>query len=124
MLKLALCDDDKTFLKEFSDHIEAWMLDQGEHPLVCSFSSPSALTASVADGERFDLFVLDVEMPGMDGLETAKESVKGLTSGAGFIRRELGSRLAMRRSPELRFIADNSIEHGAQIAKKLGELLD
>ena len=73
MLKLALCDDDKTFLKELSDHIEAWMLDQGEHPLVCSFSSPSALTASVADGERFDLFVLDVEMPGMDGLETAKE---------------------------------------------------
>ena len=68
MLKLALCDDDKTFLKELSDHIEAWMLDQGEHPLVCSFSSPSALTASVADGERFDLFVLDVEMPGMDGL--------------------------------------------------------
>ena len=73
MLKLTLCDDDKTFLKELSDHIEAWMLDQGEHPLVCSFSSPYALTASVADGERFDLFVLDVEMPGMDGLETAKE---------------------------------------------------
>ena len=71
-----------------------------------------------------DQSLCKVYVSSVAGLETAKESVKGLTSGAGFIRRELGSRLAMRRSPELRFIADNSIEHGAQIAKKLGELLD
>lgn len=64
-----------------------------------------------------------VYVSSVSGLETAKESVKGLTSGAGFIRRELGQRLKMRRSPELRFIADNSIEHSADIARKLEEIL-
>lgn len=58
----------------------------------------------------------------MSGLERAKESVKGLQSAAGFIRRELGLRLDMRRSPELRFVADDSIEHSARIAQTLKEL--
>lgn len=64
-----------------------------------------------------------VYVSSMSGMEKAKESVKGLTSAAGFIRRELGRRVQMRRSPELRFIPDDSIEHGVQIAKKLGEIL-
>jgi len=65
-----------------------------------------------------------VYVSSMEGLERAKESVKGLTSGAGFIRRELGRRVQMRRSPELRFIADDSIEHSAQIAGKLREIME
>lgn len=64
-----------------------------------------------------------VYVSSVSGMETAKESVKGLTSAAGFVRRELGQRLSMRRSPELKFIADDSIEHSAEIAKKLGEIL-
>ncbi|MCI8652762.1 MAG: 30S ribosome-binding factor RbfA [Angelakisella sp.] len=64
-----------------------------------------------------------VYVSSVSGLERAKESVKGLASGAGYIRRELCQRLKMRRSPELHFIADASIEHGAQIARKLEEIL-
>lgn len=64
-----------------------------------------------------------VYVSSVSGLERARESVKGLTSGAGYIRRELGRRLTMRRSPELRFIPDDSIQHGADIARKLGEIL-
>lgn len=64
-----------------------------------------------------------VYVSSMGGLEKAKESVKGLQSAAGFVRRELSNRVEMRRSPELKFIADNSIEYGADIAKKLNELL-
>ena len=64
-----------------------------------------------------------VYVSSVSGLDRAKESVKGLTSGAGYIRRELGQRLAMRRSPELKFIPDDSIQHGADIARKLGEIL-
>ena len=71
-----------------------------------------------------DQSLCKVYVSSVSGMETARESVKGLDSAAGFIRRELGRRMEMRRSPELRFIADNSIEHGAEIAKKLGELLD
>ena len=64
-----------------------------------------------------------VYVSSLNGMERAKESVKGLTSAAGFIRREIGLRVQMRRSPEFRFIADDSIEQGAEIARKLNALL-
>lgn len=40
-----------------------------------------------------------VYVSSLSGIETAKESVKGLKSAAGYIRREVGSRLAMRHTP-------------------------
>lgn len=56
------------------------------------------------------------------GIEKARESVKGLTSAEGFVRRELFRRLKMRKSPELKFIADDSIARSAEINKKLMDL--
>ncbi|MBE6826888.1 MAG: 30S ribosome-binding factor RbfA [Oscillospiraceae bacterium] len=53
------------------------------------------------------------------GEEDTKQSVKGLRSAAGFVRRELFARLKMRKSPEIEFIADNSIAKGAEISRKL-----
>ena len=49
------------------------------------------------------------------GLENEKELLKGLKSAAGYLRRELGSRLSLRNTPELFFHLDRSIEHGAYI---------
>ena len=43
----------------------------------------------------------------------------GLRSSAGFIRRQLAQRMNLRMTPELSFIEDHSIEHGAHIAKLL-----
>ncbi|MDE6729788.1 MAG: 30S ribosome-binding factor RbfA [Oscillospiraceae bacterium] len=56
------------------------------------------------------------------GLEDTRQSVKGLRSAAGFIRRELFSRLKMRKSPELEFIADDSIARGAEVTRKLDQI--
>ncbi|MDE5564623.1 MAG: 30S ribosome-binding factor RbfA [Oscillospiraceae bacterium] len=53
------------------------------------------------------------------GMDDARESVKGLRSAAGFVRRELFARLKMRKSPELHFIADDSIARGAEVTRKL-----
>ena len=50
------------------------------------------------------------------------EVKKGLVSASGFIRHELAERLNLRTTPELTFIHDNSIEHGANIAKILNDL--
>ena len=41
-----------------------------------------------------------VYISSLDGLEAANRAVEGLKSAAGFIRREIGSRLKMRRTPE------------------------
>ena len=47
------------------------------------------------------------------------DTQKGLISASGFIRREIASRLNLRVTPELTFIHDNSIEHGAKITNIL-----
>ncbi len=54
-----------------------------------------------------------------EGIERAKEAVKGLTSASGYIRREIGGRLHLRKTPELKFIADNSVEQGIEMFNKL-----
>ena len=48
-----------------------------------------------------------------------KGLLKGLKSAAGYLRRELGSRVDLRYTPELQFIADDSIEYGAHILEML-----
>ena len=51
-----------------------------------------------------------------------KEVLKGLKSAAGFLRRELGHTLQLRYTPELQFIGDNSIQHGAHILEMLRQV--
>ena len=48
-----------------------------------------------------------------------REVLKGLKSAAGFLRRELGRSLQLRYTPELQFLADDSIQHGAHILELL-----
>ena len=63
-----------------------------------------------------------VYISSLEGLEAGKRAVEGLTSAAGYIRREIGQRLKMRRSPEFHFVADDSIEYSADIARILNDL--
>ncbi len=58
----------------------------------------------------------------MEGFETAKTAVKGLQSAAGYMRRELGQALRLRYTPELRFVADDSIRYSADISATLNRL--
>ena len=69
-----------------------------------------------------DLSYAKIYISAMEGLEQAKSSVKGLDSAKGYIRKQLGSRLHLRKSPELKFIADNSIEKGMDLFEKIKEL--
>lgn len=48
-----------------------------------------------------------------------KDMMKGLRSASGYLRRELGAALRLRYTPELQFIADDSIEQGAHILEML-----
>lgn len=51
-----------------------------------------------------------------------KETARGLKSAAGFIRSQLAERLNLRVTPELTFIYDHSVQHGAHIAQLLNEI--
>ena len=48
-----------------------------------------------------------------------KDILKGLKSASGFLRRELGHALQLRYTPELQFVADDSIQYGAHILEVL-----
>ena len=69
-----------------------------------------------------DLSYCKVYVSDVNGLESAAESVKGLKAASGFIRKRLGSSLHLRKVPELRFIADDSIEKGFALFDKLKSL--
>jgi ribosome-binding factor A len=66
-----------------------------------------------------DLSFAKVYVSSISGIEDAKEAVKGLTSATGLVRREVGSKLHLRKTPELKFIADDSVQHGMEIFKKI-----
>ncbi len=69
-----------------------------------------------------DLSYCKVYVSAMEGLDRAKEAVKGLKSASGFIRHEIGSRLSLRHVPSMIFEATDSIEYSANISRILGEL--
>ena len=51
-----------------------------------------------------------------------KDFKKGLKSAAPWLRRELGSSLNLRYTPELTFELDKSIEHGARMSALIDAL--
>ena len=64
-----------------------------------------------------DLSYATVYVSAIEGAEKTRESVKALKNASGYIRHELGSRLKIRKVPEVRFVADDSIEKSTQISR-------
>ena len=57
------------------------------------------------------------------GDEKAQEdTVKGLQSAEGYIRRELARNLNMRNTPEIKFVMDQSIAYGVAMSKKIDDV--
>ncbi|MCD7843970.1 MAG: 30S ribosome-binding factor RbfA [Clostridiales bacterium] len=54
--------------------------------------------------------------------DDVQEVMRGLKSSAGYLRRELGHRMTLRYTPELQFIADDSIDRGSRLIQMMNEL--
>lgn len=54
--------------------------------------------------------------------EAQQNTVKGLQSAEGYIRRELAHTLNMRNTPEIKFVLNQSIEYGVMMSKKISEV--
>ena len=52
----------------------------------------------------------------------SKEAIEGLKKCTGMLRHHLAVKLNLRITPELAFIKDGSIEHGAKIARLIEEI--
>ena len=67
-----------------------------------------------------DLSFAKVFISSLGGIEEAKEACKALNGNAkGYIRKEVGLRLSLRKTPDLRFIPDDSIEKGIEMFRAL-----
>lgn len=54
--------------------------------------------------------------------DKARETLKGLKSAGGFLRREIAARLQLRYTPELVFVEDDSVAYGARMFDLLKSL--
>jgi ribosome-binding factor A len=63
-----------------------------------------------------------VYVSAMEGFDAAKEAARGLESACGYLRGELARRLHLRKAPELRFVADDSIAAGTEILRTMETL--
>ncbi len=54
--------------------------------------------------------------------QSQKDTLAGLKSAEGFIRRELARSINLRNTPQIRFILDQSIEYGVNMSKLIDEV--
>ena len=59
----------------------------------------------------------------LGGDKEREDTLKGLNSAKGFIRRELARIVNLRNTPELEFIMDGSIEYGVDMSKKIDDVM-
>lgn len=52
-----------------------------------------------------------------------KDTMAGLKSAEGYIRRQLAGSLNMRLTPQIQFILDQSIEYGVAMSRKIDEVM-
>lgn len=51
-----------------------------------------------------------------------EETLKGLAKAKGYIRSEIGNRIRLRKTPELHFEFDESVDYGNRIESLIAEL--
>ena len=57
------------------------------------------------------------------GSEAARsETMEGLEAATGYVRSELGHRIRLRRTPEVVFLEDRSLERGSRVLTLINEL--
>ena len=70
-----------------------------------------------------DLSFVKAYISSLGGIAEAENACKALNGNAkGFIRKELGVRISMRKIPDIRFIPDDSIEKGIEMFSKLNKI--
>jgi len=55
--------------------------------------------------------------------EEQEETLEGLKSAHGYIKRELARSINLRNTPDIRFIPDQSIEYGINMSRKIDDVI-
>lgn len=72
MLRVAICDDDKILLGVLEREVRFWARERQEPCSVEPFAAAEAFLFAWEEKKDMDVLLLDIEMPGMDGLKLAR----------------------------------------------------
>lgn len=82
----------------------------------------ASMTSVVAVEVAPDLKTCKAYISVLGDEKAQQDTIKGLQSAEGYIRRELARSINLRNTPEIRFIMDQSIEYGVNISRKIDEV--
>ena len=100
-------------LKELSQIISREIKDPRIHPMT------SVVEVEVTPDLKFCKAYISV----LGDKAAQEDTMAGLKSAVGFIRRELAKRVNLRNTPELIFLMDQSIEYGVTMSKKISDVI-
>ena len=99
-------------LKELSNIIRSEIKDPRINPMT------SVVSVEVAP----DLKTCKAYISVLGDEQSQKDTITGLKSAEGYIRRELARTVNLRNTPEIKFILDQSIEYGINVSKLIDEV--
>lgn len=71
-LKIAICDDDKAQRKYLSDLADAWAKRNRHLVRIKQYADAKSFLFDYSEEKDFDILLLDIEMPGMNGIDLAR----------------------------------------------------
>ena len=101
-------------LKELSNIIRSEIKDPRINPM----------TSVVAVEGAPDLKTCKAYISVLGDEKSQKDTITGLKSAEGYIRRQLARTVNLRNTPEIRFILDQSIEYGINMSKLIDEVTE
>ena len=99
-------------LKELSNIIRSEIKDPRINPMT------SVVSVELAP----DLKTCKAYISVLGDEQSQKDTITGLKSAEGYIRRELARTVNLRNTPEIKFILDQSIEYGINMSKLIDEV--
>ena len=99
-------------LRELSNIIRGEIKDPRIHPMT------SVVAVEVAP----DLKTCKAYISVLGDEESQKNTIVGLRSAEGYIRRELARNINLRNTPQITFILDQSIEYGVRMSKIISDV--
>ena len=82
----------------------------------------SPMTTVVAVEVAPDLKTAKAYISVLGDKEAQENTLKGLKSAEGYIRRELARSVNLRNTPEIKFVVDQSIEYGVKMSKLIDDV--
>lgn len=73
MIKIAICDDECKFLDSAEEMLKQYLEDKAIPAQTDLFRVPMELLDAIEDGIHYDIFLLDIYMPGISGMSIATE---------------------------------------------------